>query len=98
MRNAKAAADWNGYHAKKKNEALTAKATDDGMVVNYLKPGNGWKGIVLDDTAIDISKLSGKLTFTYSSDMAITNYRIHILTERSVIKWFATFDRRPPPD
>ena len=81
MRKEEEAADWVGYHAKKANEALTATITSAGMAVKYQSPGNGWKGIVLEKTAIDISKLGGKLTFTYSSDMAITNYRIHILTD-----------------
>jgi len=74
------AADWAGYHAKKKNESLTTQVTEAGLVVTYSGAGNGWKGLVLEDTAIDISKLTGKLTFTYSSDMTITSYRIHILT------------------
>ena len=80
MSSKKDAADWTGYHSKTKNEALTTTVTEDGFTVDYLDPGNGWKGIVLEKTLIDISKLTGKLTFTYSSDMAITNYRIHILT------------------
>ena len=75
------AADWAGYQAKKKNESLTTTVTEAGLEVVYSGAGNGWKGIVLEDTAIDISKLTGKLTFTYSSDMAITSYRIHILTD-----------------
>ena len=80
MSNKKAAADWTGYHAKKENEALTTTVTSAGMAVNYQSPGNGWKGIVLEKTLIETSKLTGKLTFTYSSDMAVTSYRIHILT------------------
>ena len=75
------AADWAGYQAKKKNESLTTTVTEAGLEVVYSGAGNGWKGLVLEDTAIDISKLTGKLTFTYSSDMAITSYRIHILTD-----------------
>ena len=82
MSNAKAAADWTGYHAKKKNEALITTVTSDGKSVEYLAPGNGWKGIILENTQIETNKLTGKLTFTYSSDMAITSYRIHILTDR----------------
>lgn len=82
MNNAEDAAQWAGYHAKKKNEALTTTVTEAGLAVAYGGTGNGWKGIVLEDAAIDISKLTGKLTFTYScSDMKITNYRIHILTD-----------------
>ena len=73
--------DWTGYHSKKKDEALTATVTEVGLAVNYQKPGNGWKGLVLEDTAIKISKLTGKLAFTYSSDMAVTSYRIHVLTD-----------------
>ena len=81
MNNAEDAANWNGYHAKKPNEALTTTVTEAGLGVTYEEPGNGWKGLVLEGAAIDISKLTGKLTFTYSSDMAITSYRIHILTD-----------------
>ena len=75
------AIEWSGYHSKIKNEELTTTVTEDGLVVDYLDPGNGWKGIVLEETALDISKLTGKLTFTYSSDLAITSYRIHIVTD-----------------
>ena len=81
MRNEKAAADWSGYHAKKKNEALTTNVTYAGFGVEYQDPGNGWKGIILEKTAIATDKLTGKLTFTYSSDMPITSYRIHLLTD-----------------
>lgn len=82
MTNADHAAAWAGYHAKKKNESLTSAVTEAGFAVTYTGAGNGWKGIVLENAAIDISKLSGKLIFTYSSDLAITSYRIHILTDR----------------
>jgi hypothetical protein len=81
MSNAEDAAAWVGYHAKKKNEALTTTVTEAGLNITYGGGGNGWKGVVLEDTALDISKLSGKLTFTYSSDLVITSYRIHILTD-----------------
>jgi len=81
MNNEADAASWAAYHAKKKNEALTATVTEDGLKVVFDNPGNGWKGLVLENAATDIGKLSGKLTFTYSTDIAITSYRIHILTD-----------------
>ena len=81
MSNSKDAGDWDGYHAKKKHDSLTTKVTDAGLVVNYQHPGNGWKGIVLENTLLDISKLTGKLTFTYNSQLPITSYRLHILTD-----------------
>ena len=82
MNNEEDAAAWTGYHAKKENEALTTTVTEAGMNVAYGGGGNGWKGIVLKNAALNISKLTGKLSFTYSSDMAITSYRIHIQTDQ----------------
>ena len=82
LNNEKDAADWDAYHAMKLNEALTSAVTANGLEVTFTGSGNGWKGISLDNAAINIAKLTGKLTFTYSSDMAITAYRVYILTDK----------------
>ena len=76
-------ADWKAYHAMKLNEALTSAVTNAGFEVTFTGAGNGWKGISMENAAINIGKLTGKLTFTYScSDMAVTSYRVYILTDK----------------
>ncbi|MBE6926009.1 MAG: hypothetical protein E7461_04110 [Ruminococcaceae bacterium] len=74
------AADWGAYLSKKKNEQLTTEVTSDGLQVNFAHENN-WRAIILEEAAIDISKLTGKLTFTYSTDLTMTNYRIHLATD-----------------
>ena len=63
-----------------KPSVTTSEITDAGFVVNYFHK-NGWKGIVLKNVEIDITGLSGLLSFTYKEEMDITAYRIHILTD-----------------
>ena len=75
------AADWGAYLSKKKNEQLTATITGDGLKVDFAHTNN-WRAIILEEAAIDISKLTGKLTFTYSTALKMTNYRIHLLTDK----------------
>ena len=64
-----------------KPEVTTSEITDAGFKVNYLHK-NGWKGIILKDVSLDITKLSGLLSFTYIEEMDITNYRVHVLTDK----------------
>jgi hypothetical protein len=74
------AAQWGAYLSKKKNEQLTATVTSDGLKVDFAHDNN-WRAIILEEASIDTSELTGKLTFTYSTDLTMTNYRIHLVTE-----------------
>jgi len=83
MANADHSAQW--YSAQNKNVVKPTvtyiTVTEAGSVVSYLHT-NGWKGIRLENTAIDMSKLTGKLSFTFTTDLPITTYRAYILTDR----------------
>ena len=74
------AADWGAYISKQKENSIATTITDGGMKVDFLHDNN-WRAIILEEAAIDITNLSGKLTFTYSTDLSMTNYRIHLLTD-----------------
>jgi hypothetical protein len=63
------------------SSVTTSEVTAAGFKVTY-KHANGWKGIILKNVKIDITELSGLLTFTYTEDMDITAYRVHILTDK----------------
>ena len=78
------AEDSNQWYSAQ-NSTVTDKSyitvTEAGSVVTYTHT-NAWKGIRLENAQIDIAKAGGILTFTYSSAMAITEYRVYILTDK----------------
>ena len=74
------AADWGAYLSKTKDNQLTTTVTADGLKVDF-QHTNNWRAIILEEAAIDLSKLTGKLTFTYSTALKMTNYRIHLATD-----------------
>jgi hypothetical protein len=58
-----------------------SEITADGFKTTYTHK-NAWKGIILKNVEIDITGLSGLLSFTYTEEMDITKYRIHVLTDK----------------
>ena len=78
------ASDWYCAQAytEVRPDRTYSEITDAGFKANYGHK-NAWKGIILNNAEIDITKLSGLLSFTYyTEDLDITNYRIHVLTDK----------------
>jgi hypothetical protein len=82
MSNAASASQWYSAQAytSVKPSVTTSEVTADGFKVNYLHK-NGWKGIVMKNVQYDITGLN-QLSFTYIEEMAITKYRVHVLTDK----------------
>lgn len=80
MSKAEDSAQW--YSAQ--NKTVTNKSyitvTDAGSVVTYTA-SNNWKGILLENAQIDISKLGNTFSFTYTTTLTMTNYRLYIMTD-----------------
>ena len=74
-------AHWFGVQNKTVTNTSTIAITEAGSTITY-SATNAWKGIRMEDAAIDIGDLNGELSITYSSAMEITQYRVYILTDK----------------
>lgn len=81
MSNADASAQWYGVQNKTVTNTSTIEVTEAGSIVSYAA-ANPWKGLRIEQTAVDIGSVSGTLTVTYSSELSVTQYRVYILTDK----------------
>ncbi len=81
MKNAEDSAAWYATQNKDQTKTGSITVTEEGSVATYTN-ANAWKGMLLRDTEIDLTKLTGTLSFTYSSDMTMGSFRVYVLTDK----------------
>ncbi len=81
MSKAEDSSQWYSVQNKTVVDSSTATVTEAGTTISYTS-NNAWKGIRRDNAQLEIAKLEGKLSFTYSTTLNVTHYRVYVLTDK----------------
>ena len=81
MTKAEDSAHWIALQDKIKTEWASTALAPEGTVASYTN-NNAWKGLQLKNALIEINENTSHLTFTYSTALSVTQYRIYILTDK----------------